>query len=132
MKPSADIQKSTSPPAHLELIPTGGDPHGFSFSDPAIAAERTDQLMTRLRHYANTPIAQSRVLMNQINGMALMQVSGDLSGEEKEERDRERLQGINYRSVIQMRKEANDSFDVQHAFKAMLKSKAEKVNNMMK
>lgn len=61
-----------------------------------------------------------------------MQVSGDLSGEEKDERDRERLQGINYRSVIQMRKEGNDSFDVQHAFKAMLKSKAEKVNNMMK
>ena len=44
--------------------------------------------------------------------MALMQVSGDLSGEEKEEHDRERLQGINYRSVIQMRKDANDSFDV--------------------
>ena len=114
MKPSADLPKSTSPPSQPELIPTGEDnPHGFSFSNPAIAAERTDQLMTRLRHYANTPIAQSRALMNQINGMALMQVSGgDLSGEEKEERDRERLQGFNYRSVIQMRKEGNDSFDV--------------------
>ena len=44
--------------------------------------------------------------------MALMQVSGDLSGEEKEERDKERLQGFNYRSVIQMRKEANESFDI--------------------
>ena len=64
MKPSADIPKSTNPPNQLELIPTGEDPHGFSFSNPAIAAERTDQLMTRLRHYANTPIAQSRALMN--------------------------------------------------------------------
>ena len=88
--------------------------------------------MTRLKHYANTPIAQSRSLINQINGMALMQVSGDVTGEEKEELDRERLQGFNYRSVIQMRKEGNDSFDVQHAFKYMLKSKAEKTNNMLK
>jgi hypothetical protein len=69
-------------------------------------------LMTRLRHYANTPIAQSRALINQINEMALMQVSGDLSGEAKEEADRERLQTFNYRSVIQMRKDGNEAFNV--------------------
>ncbi len=46
MKPSADIPKVTSPPKETApLMPTvgsGEDPHGFSFSNPAIAAEKTD------------------------------------------------------------------------------------------
>ncbi len=44
----------------------------FSFSNPAAAQEKTDELMTRLRHYANTPIAQSRALITQINQVDLL------------------------------------------------------------
>ena len=45
MKPSSDIPKPTSPVLDEKaFIPAtvAEDPHGFSFSNPAIAAEKTD------------------------------------------------------------------------------------------
>jgi len=47
--------------------------HQLSFSNnEGFNPQKVDDFMSKLRHYSNTPIAQSRILMNNINNKDMM------------------------------------------------------------
>ena len=87
--------------------------------------------MSKLRHYSNTPIAQSRSLINQVQKNQMMEEKHDFSDEVLNHKDNM----FNFKSLIAERKiftpENNESYDVEATFKKIMREKAEKNNNMI-